>query len=76
MPRDNPDWIIERRRELGERIADLRTVAGYTQDTFVEATGLSRSTLQRIERGEGDPRYSELLTIAHVLGRTISILED
>ncbi|MEU3899714.1 helix-turn-helix transcriptional regulator [Streptomyces sp. NPDC045251] len=74
MPSDHPDWIIERRRELGERIADLRTAAHYTQESFCEATGLSRSNLQRIERGEGDPRFSELMRIAAVLDTRVTVL--
>ena len=76
MLRDSPEWIIERRRELGERVADLRTAAHHTQETFCEATGLSRSTLQRIESGEGDPRYGELLRIAAVLDTRVSVLVD
>ncbi|MFD4969543.1 helix-turn-helix domain-containing protein [Streptomyces sp. NPDC058424] len=68
--------MIERRRELGDRIADLRTAAHHTQESFCEATGLSRSTLQRIESGEGDPRYSELLRIAAVLDTRVSVLID
>lgn len=74
MPSDHPDWIIERRRELGERIADLRTAAHFTQEQFCEATGLSRSTLQRIESGEGDPRFSELLRMAAVLDTRVTVL--
>ena len=75
MPRDNPDWIIEKRRELGERIADLRAAAHHDQWSFCEATGLSRRTLQRIERGEADPRYSDLLRIAAVLEQELSVFD-
>ncbi|MFC5244150.1 helix-turn-helix transcriptional regulator [Streptomyces atrovirens] len=67
MPRDHPDWITERRREPGKRIADLRTAALHTQESFCEATELSRSTPQRIESCEGGPRFSELLRIAAAL---------
>lgn len=74
MPRDDPDWIINRRRELGERIADLRAAAHHTQETLCEATGLSRRNLQRIERGEADPRYSDLLRIAAVLNEDMSVI--
>jgi transcriptional regulator with XRE-family HTH domain len=74
VPRDHPDWIIERRRQLGERIADLRTAAHYTQESFCAATGLSRSSLQRIESGEADPRYSDLLRIAAALDTSVSAL--
>ncbi|MFF0792926.1 helix-turn-helix domain-containing protein [Streptomyces spiralis] len=76
MPRDHPDWITERRRELGERIADLRTAAHYTQEAFCEAAGLSRSNLQRIESDEADPRYGDLLRIAAVLDTRVSVLVD
>ncbi|MFF9097541.1 helix-turn-helix domain-containing protein [Streptomyces sp. NPDC014802] len=74
MPREIPDWIIERRRELGERIADMRVAAHHTQESLCEATGLSRSNLQRIESGEADPRYGDLLLIADALGTRVSIL--
>ncbi|WP_329214750.1 helix-turn-helix domain-containing protein [Streptomyces sp. NBC_01485] len=73
MPRDTPDWIIERRRDLGERIADLRAAAHYDQISFCEATGLSRRHLQRIESGEADPRYGDLLRIAAVLNQELSV---
>lgn len=76
MPRDNPDWIIERRRDLGERIADLRIAANHTQDSLCEVTGLSRRSLQRIESGEGDPRYGDLLRIAAALDQRISVLVE
>ncbi|MGW0993556.1 helix-turn-helix domain-containing protein [Streptomyces sp. NPDC002523] len=74
MPRDNSDWIMQRRRELGERIADLRAAAHHTQESLGEATSLSRSHLQRIESGEADARYSDLLRIAAILGTPVSEL--
>ncbi|MEV0305258.1 helix-turn-helix domain-containing protein [Streptomyces prasinus] len=64
------------RLALGDRIADLRTAAHHTQESFSEATGISRRTFQRIERGEADPRYSGLLRIAAVLDTRISVLTD
>lgn len=73
MPRDFPTWTIERRRELGERIGDLRAAAHHTQDTLCEATGISRSHLQRIEAGQTDVRYSELLLIAAVLNQEFTV---
>jgi transcriptional regulator with XRE-family HTH domain len=76
VPRDAPDWIIERRREPGDRIADLRVAAHHTQESFCEATGISRSHLQRIESGEADPRYGDLLRIAAALDTRVSLLVD
>ncbi|WP_163010595.1 helix-turn-helix domain-containing protein [Streptomyces dangxiongensis] len=64
----------EQRRELGERIGDRRAAAHHTQESLCEATGLSRSHLQRIESGETDARYSDLLKIAATLGTPVSDL--
>ncbi|MFF8406873.1 helix-turn-helix domain-containing protein [Streptomyces sp. NPDC015684] len=63
---------MEKRRELGERIGDLRVAAQHTQESFSEATGLSRRTLQRIESGTADIRYGDLLKIAAVLDEDVS----
>lgn len=76
VPRDLPDWIIDRRRELGDRVRDLRLGADYTQERFAELTGIDRRTLQRIERGESDPRYGHLLRIAAALDIRVSVLVD
>ncbi|MFI5973485.1 helix-turn-helix domain-containing protein [Streptomyces sp. NPDC051452] len=65
---------MKRRRELGERIGDRRAAAHHTQESFCEATGLSRRHLQRIESGEADARYSDLLKIAKALGTPVSDL--
>ena len=67
MPRDLPDWTCIERRELGDRIRDLRISANLTQEVFAEMTGIDRRTVQRIERGTSDPPYSSLLLIARAL---------
>lgn len=65
---------MQRRRELGERIADLRAAADHTQESLCEATSLRRSHVQRIESGETDARYSDLLRIAAALDKDVSAL--
>ncbi|MFF5001679.1 helix-turn-helix domain-containing protein [Streptomyces phaeochromogenes] len=68
MPaKDQPPWILDQRRALGDRIAALRLHRGLTQDDAVERTGIPRSTYQRIERGQSDVRFSQLLLIAEAL---------
>ncbi|WP_073946541.1 helix-turn-helix domain-containing protein [Streptomyces kebangsaanensis] len=74
MPRDLPDWIYDRRRELGDRIRDLRLHANLTQEVLAEMTGIDRRTLQRIERGTSDPPYGSLLLIAQALDIPIADL--
>lgn len=76
MPRDLPQWTLDRRRELGHRIADLRGRARLSQEAFAEKSGLDRRTLQRIEAGESDPPYSSLLLIAYALEMTVPELTD
>ncbi|MBY8342039.1 helix-turn-helix domain-containing protein [Streptomyces spinosirectus] len=76
MPRDVPDWIINRRRELGVRIRDLRIHANHTQESLAQAADLDRRTLQRIEAGQSDPRFGDLLRIAAALEQRLSIFGD
>lgn len=76
MPRDLPQWTLDRRRELGHRIADLRGRARLSQEAFAEKAFLDRRTLQRIEAGESDPPYSSLLLIAKAFDITVSELTD
>ncbi|MFC7868005.1 helix-turn-helix domain-containing protein [Streptomyces murinus] len=65
---------MKQRRALGERIGNLRTAAHYSQESFAEAIGISRRTLQRIESGDGDPRYGDLLRIAAALEQDMAAL--
>ncbi|MEU9208577.1 helix-turn-helix transcriptional regulator [Streptomyces sp. NPDC048415] len=76
MPRDLAPWIIDRRRELGDRIRHLRLEADYTQERLSEITGIDRRTLQRIEAGQSDPRFSDLLRIAAALDKRVCVLVD
>jgi transcriptional regulator with XRE-family HTH domain len=75
VPSDS-QWIIDRRRELGDRIRSVRRHAGFTQEGLAEITGIDRRTLQRIERGDSDPRYGHLLRIAAALDIRVSLLFD
>ncbi|MEV3995829.1 helix-turn-helix transcriptional regulator [Streptomyces halstedii] len=74
MPRDLPDRIHQQRQDLGDRIRVLRRGLPATQEQFAEATGIDRRTLQRIERGTSDPRYSDLILIAEALGIAVADL--
>ncbi|MFD6554423.1 helix-turn-helix domain-containing protein [Streptomyces sp. NPDC058398] len=76
MPRDLDQWITYRRRDLGDRVRHLRLEADHTRESFAEATGIDRRTLQRIESGTSDPRYSDLLRIAAALDTRVSVIMD
>ena len=45
-----------------------------TQEKLAEKAGVSRDTVQRIERGTNDPRYSDLARIARALDTPLAEL--
>lgn len=63
-----PEDVLERRRALGIRIADLRRSAGLSQDQLADAIGMERRSIQRYEAADRDPRFSDLVRIADALG--------
>lgn len=62
-----PDWVIAQRRGLGENIARYRKEAGLSQDQLADLIGKERRSVQRYERGERDPTFSDLVLIANEL---------
>jgi transcriptional regulator with XRE-family HTH domain len=62
-----PDWVLDRRRALGHRIADLRRQAELSQEQLGHLAGMERRSIQRYENAQRDPQYSDLLLIAHAL---------
>ncbi|NEC12085.1 helix-turn-helix transcriptional regulator [Streptomyces sp. SID8014] len=66
-PQDHPAWLLAERRVLGDRIRERRMWRNLTQEKLAELAGISRDTVQRIERGTNDPRYSDLARIARAL---------
>jgi len=62
-----PSWVIDQRRALGENIIRLRRGAGLSQDQLADRIGKERRSVQRYERGERDPSFSDLVLIAHGL---------
>jgi transcriptional regulator with XRE-family HTH domain len=52
---------------IGERIRTAREEAGFSQDDLAEESGVSQSTIARIELGQ-DPRATDLAALAKALG--------
>ncbi|MFJ7266668.1 helix-turn-helix domain-containing protein [Streptomyces sp. NPDC099050] len=69
-----PPWVVARRHLLGERIAASRRKQQLSQDQLADRIGLERRSIQRYERGERDPRYSDLLLIADALAVPVETL--
>lgn len=52
--------------ELSQRIKELRNRKGFSQEELSEKSGLSLRTIQRIEKGETEPRGDSLKRLASV----------
>jgi transcriptional regulator with XRE-family HTH domain len=65
-PPADDEWIADRQRAIGDTIRKERLRQNRTQDDVWLAAGISRYTLQRVERGE-DMTLSTLLRIARAL---------
>lgn len=69
MPSDPiPEWVVIRRRAIGERIRRARLHADLTQEKLSERVGLDRTTIIRIEAGSSAALLDHLLLIADALG--------
>jgi len=71
---DRPDWVRARQIALGKRIADLRRAAELSQEQLADLMGVERRTVQRYENAVTDPRYADLLLLAHALRVHVSDL--
>jgi transcriptional regulator with XRE-family HTH domain len=68
-----PDWVHDRRRKYGRRVQLWRRYGELTQEQVMERTGLSLSSVQRIEAG-GEIRFSAIILVADALGVPIGTL--
>lgn len=66
MPADQPQWILDRRRAVGDRIRVRRLHLNMTQESLAFAAGLDRSTIQRMEAG-AEMKLSHLFLLADAL---------
>jgi transcriptional regulator with XRE-family HTH domain len=48
-----PDWLLTRRRAIGDNIRRARTAKKLSQEQLAELAGLDRKTVNRIEQGHG-----------------------
>ena len=62
------------RERIGQRIASLRKLAGYTQEELAQRAGIQRTHLGRIEAGKYAVNLETLQAIAEALGMTLDII--
>jgi len=59
--------------EIGIIIKERRKHLGVNQQTLADLAGVGLNTLVAIERGEGNPQLSTLLTVLDTLGLQMNI---
>ncbi|MFE2164911.1 helix-turn-helix domain-containing protein [Streptomyces sp. NPDC059447] len=74
MSADQDQWIRDAQIVLGDRIRVARLQENLTQERLAERAGVDRSTIQRIERGTTDAKFSNLVRIACVLRVSVKSL--
>jgi transcriptional regulator with XRE-family HTH domain len=68
-------WVPETfEMRLAEQLMNRRIAKGWSLDQLAEASGMSRSTLSRIERGDTSPTASQLGLLACCYNVTIAQL--
>ncbi|MGE3611717.1 MAG: helix-turn-helix transcriptional regulator [Bacteriovoracaceae bacterium] len=63
-------------KKLGRNIAKWRSKRGISQDDLAYESEVGRRTINRIEVGDTDARYSTLLKIAKILEIRVKDLVD
>ena len=76
MPRSvpPPDWVLTRRRAIGDHIRTARLTAGLTQEQVALRIGMDRATYNRIEKGHAAALLDSLIRIADAIGVPLSDL--
>ena len=67
---------MDTKRAVGARIRELRQAQGWTQDEFAHRSGLHRSDVGAIERGERNLALRTMRTVADTLGVGIADLTE
>ena len=60
-------------QEIGKAIKDRRKKLGVNQQTLADLASVAVNTVVAIERGEGNPQLTTLLTILDTLGLQLDI---
>lgn len=62
-----PDWVLVRRRVIGDHIRAARLYANLTQEKLAELAGMDRQAINRIEQGHASPLLDNLIRITDAL---------
>jgi transcriptional regulator with XRE-family HTH domain len=59
---------------LGQRIRELRTEQGYSQEGFADKCGVHRTFMGTVERGESNLSFENIAKVSTTLGIPLSAL--
>jgi len=62
------------RKVLGDRVRNLRSARGLSQESLADLAGFHRTYLGGVERGERNPGLLNIVAVARALGVTPSTL--
>lgn len=64
-----PDWVIDRRRAIGDHIRAVRREVRprLSQEKLADLAGMDRQAINRIEQGHQSPLLDNLIRIADAL---------
>ena len=60
--------------KLGNKIRELRVIKGYSQEGIADASGMGRTYMGRVERGEQNISIQNLIQIAFALNVEVGAL--
>ena len=63
-------------QRFGDRVRELRSEQGYSQESFADEVGVDRTYIGGIERGERNLALRNIDKIADTLGISLSDLMD
>ena len=69
-----PNWVLTRRRAIGERIRATRKAAGLSQARLGERVGRDHKTIHRWETASTNISLTDLLLLAHALDTPLADL--
>jgi transcriptional regulator with XRE-family HTH domain len=58
---------------IGRAFAERRIALRLTQQTLADLAGVSRSSIQALERGSGSVKFGSVVEIADILGLNIDV---
>lgn len=71
MEEELPNLLL---KALGQRIRELRSKQGYSQEAFADKCGVHRTFMGTIERGESNLSFQNIFKVATNLGVSLSEL--